>query len=127
MSDAGAAPAAGAQPGAEGADGQGQAGAPDNPNGLYPDLSGVPESVRAQVESLLKEYDGNVTRKFQEAAEYRKQWEPYGELGITDVDPTELSDLMAFREIASDPEAFKEWHQAIGEQLGLAPAMDDDL
>ena len=125
MSDA--APAAGAQPeGADtGVDGQGQVGASDNPNGLYPDLSGVPEGVRDQVLSLLKEHDGAITRKFQEAAEFRKQWEPYSELGLNDIDPSELSDLLAFREIASDPEQFAEWYQAIGEQMGLGGGEDE--
>ena len=125
MSDA--APAAGAQPGGAeaGVDGQGQVGASDNANGLYPDLSGVPDGVRSQVEALLKEYDGNVTRKFQEAAEFRKQWEPYSERGLNDVDPSELSDLLAFREIASDPESFAEWYQAIGEQMGLGGGGDE--
>jgi hypothetical protein len=44
--------------------------------------------------------EGNVTRKFQEAAEYRKQWEPFEELGITRIDPEEMAELLAFRELA---------------------------
>lgn len=96
-------------------EGQGQPQA----NGLYPDLSGVPDAVRDAVMPLLKEYEGNVTKKFQEAAEFRKQWEPYGELGINDVQPDELQELLAFRQIAQDPEQFREWHQAVAEELGF--------
>src|SRR3954465_2872880 len=105
MSDA--APAPGAQPDAAGGEGQGQGASTDN-LGLHPDLSNVPEGIRSQVEALLKEYDGNVTWKFQEAAEYTKQCEPYQNLGINELEPDELSDLMAFREIASDPDSFRE-------------------
>jgi hypothetical protein len=113
------APAPGAQPGADvGAPGQGPEGI-DSSNGLYPDLSNVPEGVRQAVLPLLKEYEGNATRKFQEAAEYRKQWEPFEQLGINQIDPEEMADLLAFRELASDPDQFAEWYQQVGEQLEL--------
>lgn len=89
--------------------------------GLYPDLTAVPDDVREIVQPLLKQMEGNITRKFTEAAEYRKQWEPYQELGLNDVEPDDLKDLLAFREIAGDEDRFKEWVTAVSQELGLAP------
>lgn len=98
------------------ADAQGQQ---DTNPGLYPDLSAVPEDVRDIVTPLLKQFEGNVTRKFQEAAEFRKTWEPFQELGVHQVDPDELRELLAFRELAQDPDQFKAWYEAVGQEMGL--------
>jgi hypothetical protein len=88
-------------------------------SGLYPDLSAVPEDTRGIVTDLLKQMEGNVTRKFQEAAEFRKQWEPFQELGVHEVDPDDLRELLAFRDIANDPDQFKSWYEAVGKEMGL--------
>lgn len=103
-------------------------GQPAGDPGLYPDLSAVPEDVRELVSPLLKQFEGNVTRKFQEAAEFRKQWEPFQELGIQDVDPDDLRELLAFRDLAQDPDQFRSWYQAVGEEMGLnAEAMQPEV
>lgn len=94
-------------------------GAAASDNGLYPDLSAVPESIQAQVLPLLKEFEGNVTRKFQEAADFRKQWEPYQQLGLQDIQMDDLKELLEFRQIASDPEAFRDWYKAVGQELAF--------
>lgn len=94
-------------------------------NGLYPDLSAVPEDVRELVTPLLKQFEGNVTKKFQENAEYRKQWEPFQELGVHEMDPTELSELLQFRQIAADPDQFQEWYRLVGEEMGLQGDPED--
>jgi hypothetical protein len=118
------APAPGAQPGADvGAPGQGPEGI-DSSNGLYPDLSNVPEGVRQAVLPLLKEYEGNATRKFQEAAEYRKQWEPFEQLGINQIDPEEMADLLAFRELACDPQ---QYDQQPSEEGGMDMGALEDM
>jgi hypothetical protein len=44
--------------------------------GLY-DLTTVPEHLRPVVEPLLKKVEANVTQRFQEHADFRKQWEPF--------------------------------------------------
>lgn len=80
-------------------------------------LSTVPEGLRDSVQPLLAEWDKGVQKKFTEAAEYRKQWEPYEELGINQLPPEDLSELLAFRELAQDPEAFRQWYDQIGEVL----------
>lgn len=88
-------------------------------NGLY-DLTAVPEHLREAVSPILKDIEGNVTKKLMEAADFRKTWEPYGELGITDIDPQELQELLAFRELAQDPDQFREWYDQVGSELGYA-------
>lgn len=88
-------------------------------NGLY-DLTAVPEHLREAVSPILKDIEGNVTKKLMEAADFRKTWEPYSELGITDVDPEELSELLAFRELAQDPDQFRQWYDQVGSELGFS-------
>jgi hypothetical protein len=104
--------------------GQGQAG---DETGLY-DLSSVPEDVRPVVEEHLKAIEGNVTRKFQEAAEFRKQWEPLQELGVDQWDPESLEWLLSIGERLSggDPEAvFRELAEQFSDQ-GEPEVLDDD-
>lgn len=101
-------------------------------------LDSVAPEVREQVEPLFKEFDGNVTKKFQEAAAYRKQWEPYEDLGLTDLEPEQIKGLLEFAAMANDPEKFGQWWENAGKELGLidklkggeeAPRLDefDDL
>lgn len=77
-------------------------------DGLY-DLSTVPEHLHEHVLPIAKEIEGNVTRRFQEAAEYRKQWEPYEELGLDEFEPTALEQLLAIGHLAQDEDQFNEW------------------
>lgn len=86
-------------------------------------LSDVPQEHRPYVESAIKEFDGRVTKKFQEAAEYRDQWQPYEELGINEYDPESLQSLLQFAEIANDPDTFREWWEKVGDEQGWT----DDL
>jgi hypothetical protein len=107
------------QPGAETPDAsQGQESVG---SGLY-DLNAVPEHLRSHVEPIFKQWDANVTRKFQEHADYRKQWEPYESLNLHDVDVEELQSLLAFRDLASDEDRFKEWFYEVGTKLQLLEA-----
>jgi hypothetical protein len=102
-------------PAAAGGEGQGEAGE-QNGSGLY-DLSTVPEAYRSDVERIAKEIDGNVTRRFQEAADYRSQWEPYEQLGIHEYDPEALQSLLSFAEIAEDEDSFREWWESVGDEM----------
>jgi len=93
---------------------EGQGGAGDAPYAEY--LSRIPEEHRGLVEPVFKEWDANTTRKFQEASEYRKQWEPYDSLGVTNVDPDVLRELITFNnDILSNPDALKEWYREFGQ------------
>jgi len=97
------------------AEGQGD-GATDS--GLY-DLDSVAPEVRDQLVPHLKAIEGNVTKKFQEAADYKKQWQPYEELGLGDIEPQQLQGLLEFASQARDPEWFANWWQTAGNEQGL--------
>lgn len=89
--------------------------------GLY-DLSAAPPEIRPFIEQEMKKVEANVTRKFQEAADFRKKWEPYeGIDGLGDLEPEDLSRLLQFHsEVLSDPDAFENWYRAVGEEMGIA-------
>lgn len=87
--------------------------------GLY-DLSEAPEHLRPLLEQELKKVDANVTRRFQEHAEFRQKLGPLAEMdGLADVPTEELSQLLEFREIAANPEAFESWWFEVGKDLGF--------
>jgi hypothetical protein len=86
--------------------------------GLY-DLDSVDPAVRDQLTPHLKAIEGNVTKKFQEGAEYRKGWEPYEALGIQDMDPAALQQLLDFAQITTDPDQFSQWWKAVGDHMGF--------
>lgn len=90
-----------------------------NETGLY-DLSTVPEELRDSVAPILREIEGNATKKFQQHADFRRQWEPYESLGINELDPEGLGNLLEFAR-ALDGDGARE---AI---LGLAEALEVDL
>lgn len=114
--------AGGGEPAAAGGD---ESGENDGGSGLY-DLSTVPEAYRSDVERIAKEIDGNVTRRFQEAADYRSQWEPYEELGLNEYDPEAIQSLLAFAEIADDQDAFQEWWESVGDEMGFFDSEGED-
>lgn len=87
-------------------------------SGLY-DLSSIPEQLRPAVEPAFKQWEANVTKKFQEHADYRKQWEPYEQLGLSNVQPENLQDLLAFNEMAQDPEQFDSWLKEMAQERNL--------
>jgi hypothetical protein len=99
--------------GAEGSQGEGDGG-----SGLY-DLSTIPPELRDQVEPAFKQFDANVTKKFQEHADFRRQWEPYEQLGLHDYEPDFLSNLLEFAELASDEDSYREWLQAQAKEFGI--------
>jgi hypothetical protein len=104
------------------------AGQGQESSGLY-DLSSIPEQFRPSVEPVFKQWEANVTKKFQDHSEYRKQWEPYEQLGVNNVDPQQLEALLSFNELANDPEQFDQWLQATAQERGLFEQMnqEDDL
>lgn len=106
----------------------GDQGADAADSGYAQYLDSVAPEIREQVEPLFKEFDGNVTKKFQEHAEYRKGWAPYEEAGINDVPPETLQELLAFAQMASDPEQgdqFNEWLKSAAEERGVFGGEDD--
>ena len=100
-------------PDVSGGEGQG-----DTPYGEY--LERLPEDIRGDVEPVFKEWDSNVTKKFQEAADFRKEWEPYQDLNLNEVPRDELENLIALRELAAnDPEQFDSWLRETASERGI--------
>jgi hypothetical protein len=100
--------------------GEGGAGPEANGSNELFDLNSVPEELRQYVDPIVKQIQGNVTQRFQEHADFRKQWEPFTEVdGLQDVPAERLQELLQFNQIASDPEQFDGWMvqylQALGE------------
>ena len=92
-------------------------------------LEKLPEDIRGDVEPIFKEWDSNVTKKFQEAADYKNQWEPYSDLGLNDVPREEVENLLALRNLAeSDPEGFDTWLRETASERGiLGDSLEDQL
>jgi hypothetical protein len=105
-------PVDGAQPD----EGQGTP-ATDAPYAEY--LNRIPEQVRGDVEPVFKDWDANVTRKFQEHSEYRKGWEPYEQIGVNQFSPDEVSWALQFRQALENPQAIQQWYEAYAQQNGL--------
>lgn len=103
-------------------EGQGDGGQ-TNPAPYQQWLDRIPEAVRGEVEPVFKEWDSNVTHKFQEAAEYRKQWEPYQQIGVHEADPEAVQWALQFYQAAqADPQAIQSWYEAYAQQHGITPA-----
>lgn len=76
-------------------------------------LSGIPEADRGVVAKYLKDWDGNVTKKFQEI---HTQYEPYKELG----DPEALQEAMYYRSmLQNDPNSFVQMLQEAIEEANM--------
>lgn len=73
-------------------------------------LNRIPEEARGVAEEAFKGWDADVTRRFQEASEYRKQWEPYE--GVKQYDPEAVQNALAFYQAAANnPQAIKDWYE----------------
>lgn len=65
----------------------------DGPFAKY--LADAPEDAREWASGFAKKIEGDTTKRFQEAAEFRKQWEPYaGVEGLTDIPADDLSQYL---------------------------------
>jgi hypothetical protein len=66
-------------------------------------LEGIPEADRAVVEKYVKDWDGNVTRKFQEYSNSLKKYEELGDIATLTNAQTVLQDIQ------NDPVGFYEY------------------
>jgi hypothetical protein len=104
------------QPEVEGQGDSGTGGAP--PYQEY--LDRIPEELRGQVEPVFRDWDGRTTQRFQEAAEYRRAWEPYEQLGVQQVSPQEVAWLLQFRNAHdNNPQAILDWAREYAQEHGL--------
>jgi hypothetical protein len=96
-------------------EGQGQG---DASTGLY-DLSTVPEQYRSEVERIAKDIDRNAQAKFREAADYRKQWQPFEELGVNQRDPEQIRQLLELSQLLSDESTAQDAVLQLAQRVGL--------
>lgn len=106
----------GATEGVQGGEPQGGEG-----SGSFVDdyLAQVPDDYRAHVEPYIRQVESNTNKRFQEHADYRKQWEPYESLDLSQYDPEGLGELLQFAQTMEDPAEFKNWWTQVGQQSGF--------
>lgn len=97
----------------------GDQGAEVTDSGLFPDLDSVAPEIREPLGEYVKKVQGNVDARFREAADFRKSWEPYEELGVKDLDPAQLKGLLDFAQMAQDETQFNEWLKNAATERGL--------
>lgn len=86
-------------------------------------LDRIPQEHHEIVEPVFRDWDANVTRRFQDQAQLRDQWAPYGEAGLDQFEPAELRKLADFAvSMSSDPEAYQQWLMDAAADAGLIDA-----
>ncbi len=83
--------------------------------GDFYDLNSVPEEQRQFVEPILKDVQSNVNKKIEQL---NSQWKPYQELGVNEIDPALMEELVNIAQIADDEEALQEWWNQLGTERG---------
>lgn len=117
-------------PSVQGTEQQPQGGEPTGtPTPLESYLQSVPEDQRAIVEPHLRAHEKNVNGRLQEAAEFRKTWEPFSQIeALSSYNPEQLSELLAWhQQVSSTPDAFQEWLAQAAKEAGLTPAEKQEL
>lgn len=105
-------------------------------------IASLPEELQEGAAPYAEHWDKYVQDQFGSRAEEQKAWEPYAAIPIDTEDPnktvsvrdiplSEMAELLAFREIAKDKEAFKAWYDDLGklpdfQQQRQTPEYDDD-
>jgi hypothetical protein len=79
-------------------------------------VNSAPEELRDAAAELAPVWDQYVQGKFNEAAEFRKQYEPYAD-SLQNLTPEDLQDYQAFKELSQDPQQLYQWHQNWDQQL----------
>ena len=118
--------------GEEGADpvqpeGQGEVGESAGAQPYAEYLDRIPEQYRGDVEPVLKDWNSSVNKRFQDHAEFRKQWEPLQDTGIHQLPVEDVSWLVQFRQALEDPEVMQQWWDGYAQQNGLTRAQQHSL
>ena len=92
-------------------------------------LSTVPEAAKEAAEAWFKDTSKGLDGKLQEAAEFKKTWEPFQQVeALQGYNPEQLSELLAWhQQVTSSDESFKEWLSSASKEAGLTPAEEDAL
>lgn len=102
-------------------EGQGEDGGGGNPAwASY--LDRIPEEARGPAQEAFQEWDSNYQRTTQEAADYRRQWEPYEQAGVRNMDPEQVQYALQLAEAAQNPQAFHAWvNSEYAQHHGIQP------
>lgn len=83
---------------------------------------------REAVAEALKSVEPKITKRFTEAAEFRKQWEPFGPLNLAEIGPEGVAQALGLAQLFADPakadslitdrDAFEQTWEAVGASLG---------
>ena len=82
-------------------------------------LTDIPEGYKGLVSDKFREWDSNVTKRFQEIHNQYEPLKAYQSFAQNSVDPEMLqAGLALFQRLQADPQAF---YQQLGEHFGLTP------
>lgn len=91
------------------------------------DISSVPEDYRPHVAPIFKDIEREIGTRLQDAAEYRKGWEPYESLGLDQYEPESLGQVLQFaNEVLGNDESFEQWWNQVGEEQGWFESDGDE-
>lgn len=104
---------------------EGQGPESTQPSGLeeFYDLSSVPEDQRQYIEPILKEAQTNFNKKVEQV---NGQWKPYADLGVNNIDPELMEELVTIAQIADDDQALQNWWTELGNERGWAQTQQFD-
>ena len=84
-------------------------------------LTRFPEGFRDEASSVFKEMEGDFTRKFQDAAQYKQGWEPYEQSGVKNYDPEAVSWMIQFYDAyQNNPQAVVDHIKEYATERGLS-------
>lgn len=87
----------------------------------------IPEPAHQYVRDALKYHDGLATKKFQEASEYRKRWEPYEKIdGFDQWEPDRLAQALPLISALDDEDQAYDVVRQMAVHLGLIDDDDDE-
>lgn len=91
--------------------------------GLFPGLEEVPQEYRQYVDPILSEINKNAGNKINEYSEKLKAWEPYEELGVNQLEPETVGQLLGILEMMGkaeeDPSELRNWYDELGHHFGF--------
>jgi hypothetical protein len=103
---------------------------PDTTGGIFDSyLNAVPEEHRETVTGYLKDAEKNVNERLAEAANLKKEWEPYKEVGaLSSYSPEDLAQLLEWhQQVSASPDAYQTWLATAAQEAGLTPAQAEEL
>src|SRR5438132_770700 len=57
--------------------------------------------------------------RFQDAADFRKSWEPYEQAGVNQFSPEQVQWGLEFMQALENPQAIQQWYEQYAQQNGL--------